>query len=317
MTIQFASPVDDGMHVPSSPDLFFTETLWHAFAVPERNITGAIYPVFRPNQKICSAGVYLWDDSAEADHEILYSHNYWHLPLPETDPGFTLINGLQYEVIEPGRVFRMRYDSPELQLDLTYTGLTLPILNPKNDHLDQPSHITGHLVLNGERIEVDCYEMRDKSWQLRADNKLDFPPEYSNGSYTYGMNADTAFLARTAGSESNFTNMHGGWFLRDGVVARLVSGQREVEREPGRPPSRIRIACTDELGRSFVATGRSFNRYAFRASPGVLAWMSGMAWEIEGARATGEDQEYSTDRSVRSKSATSLWSQPTAVKETA
>ena len=306
-TLNFASPADDGMHMPGSEDLFFTETLWHAFAVPERNITGAIYPVFRPNQNICSCGVYLWDDSAEADHEILYSHNYWHLPLPTTSPGFTLINELTYEVIEPGRVFRMRYDSPELQLDLTYTGLTLPILNPKNDHLDQPSHVTGHLVLHGERIEVDCHEMRDKSWQLRADNKLDFPPEYSNGSYTYGMNADTAFLARTAGSESDFTNMHGGWLLRDGVVAPLVSGNRQVEREPGRPPSRIRLACTDALGRSFTAEGRSFNRYAFRASPGVLAWMSGIAWQVDGANATGEDQEYSTDRSVRGKNGTAAW----------
>ena len=111
--------------------------------------------------------------------------------------------------------------------------------------------------------------------------------------------------------------MHGGWLLRDGVVAPLVSGNRQVEREPGRAPSSIRLACTDALGRSFTAEGRSFNRYAFRASPGVLAWMSGMAWQVDGSDATGEDQEYSTDRSVRGKNGTAAWAGNTTHKETA
>ena len=48
--------VDDDLHSPTNDDPFWTETLWLAFAVPERRITGAIYPVFRTNQGVCSLG---------------------------------------------------------------------------------------------------------------------------------------------------------------------------------------------------------------------------------------------------------------------
>ena len=48
--------VDDHFHPPTSDDPFWTETCWFTFAVPERRLSGQLYPFFRPNQRITSNG---------------------------------------------------------------------------------------------------------------------------------------------------------------------------------------------------------------------------------------------------------------------
>ena len=39
---------DDTLH-PRTDDPWWTETVWFAWMVPERNLLGYFYPVFRPN----------------------------------------------------------------------------------------------------------------------------------------------------------------------------------------------------------------------------------------------------------------------------
>jgi hypothetical protein len=59
------SHADDSFHPPTNDDAFWSETAWFAFSVPERKLAGWTYPFFRPNQGICSAAVFLWDDTGE------------------------------------------------------------------------------------------------------------------------------------------------------------------------------------------------------------------------------------------------------------
>ena len=47
---------DDGFHPPTSDDPFWTETCWFTFAVPERRLSGQLYPFLRPNQGVTSRG---------------------------------------------------------------------------------------------------------------------------------------------------------------------------------------------------------------------------------------------------------------------
>jgi hypothetical protein len=66
--------------------------------------------------------------------------------------------------------------------------------------------------------------MRDRSWQLRADDRS------TQGSYSYGIaSARDAFLAFTLrlGAEDRVV---AGFLLRDGEKADLVAGTRRVER---------------------------------------------------------------------------------------
>jgi hypothetical protein len=297
------TPADDNLHPPESDDVFWTETAWFAFASPERKLTGCIYPMFRTNLKVCSAGVFVWDDSGEADHEILYSHNCPHLPLPEDLRAMRLPNGLSYDVVEPLREYVVRYSSDELKVELRYRGLIEPIMGAKGNHLDQPCHVTGHVALRGEEIAIDCFEMRDKSWEVRSDVNTTLAPELAIGSYCYGINSDSAFLCWTTGTSEDLTTagVRGGWLLRDGTVSRLASGRRIAERMPGRPAHRMVIEATDQLGRSVTASGTTFNNYAMHANPSMLAWVSGIDWEVDGRPASGESQEWSAGSSRASR----------------
>lgn len=208
-----------------------------------------------------------------------------------TGSGNTVTNGaavIELQAAQPDIAF---LGGKGASFDVTYRGLIEPVLTPKADHLDQPCHVTGELILHGETIAVDCYEMRDKSWHVRSDAALKLPAEIANGSYTYAISGATAFLAKTAGADGNCTAAHDGFYWRDGTLARLTAGRRTVTRD-GRRPLSIVVEAIDELGRSFVATGKPFNRYAFRATPAILAWISGVEWTIEDNLLSGEDQQW-------------------------
>ena len=47
---------DDEFHTPTSDDPYWTETCWFTFHIPERRISGQLYPYFSPNQGTCAAG---------------------------------------------------------------------------------------------------------------------------------------------------------------------------------------------------------------------------------------------------------------------
>jgi hypothetical protein len=294
---------DDDFHVPTSDDIFWTETAWFAFAVPDRRLTAFAYPLFRINQKVCSAAVHVWDDSAEVDHEVLYSHNYWHLPLPDSLAHMKLPSGLSYDVIEPLKTYRLQYSCDEVSFDVTFEGTYPAQLSAGSgydgNHIDQPGRVRGSMCLHGETIAVDCYEMRDRSWHVRPDASLKLAAEIAQGSYTYAVSGDETFIAKTAGSDRNRTKITGGWLLRDGVLSPLIEGERIAERPTGRPPRRVRVESVDALGRPLVATGTTVNHFAMRATPAIVGWISGTIWEISGAPLWGEDQEWSAGASPR------------------
>jgi hypothetical protein len=249
------------------------------------------YPLFRINQRVCSSGVYIWDDSAEADHEILYSQNFWHLPLPEDGTRIRLLDSLKYDVLEPLNRYRVRYDRELVKLDLEYEGLCEPILNKAGNHLDQPCKVTGTLELRGETIPIDCYEVRDKTWHVRSDLRM--ASETSEGSYTYAMTPDSTVLALTAGPPTGEHTLLTGWLLRDGEVSLLTSVARKVARKPGRPAHEVEMQGTDALGRTFQLTGQTYNNFALRSAPTLPAWLSGTSFNFDGVPAEGQSQEWS------------------------
>ena len=96
------------------------------------------------------------------------------MPWPEIDGNtITTANGLVIEFVEPGRVARVSYASADGRnsFDVLATGVT-PLLvrghvmPGEEDHHGDPGrvpggseqfmHMTGELVLNGERHAVDC-----------------------------------------------------------------------------------------------------------------------------------------------------------------
>ena len=123
-------PADDEFHPPTSDDPLWTETCWFTFTVPERRLSGQLYPFFRPNQGVTAAGAYFWDDRGDQMWNCRYAKNFWHLPLPDqplTD--IQLPNGIRYRCLEPQQRYAIGYDDPDgddLHVDLTFTAAARP-----------------------------------------------------------------------------------------------------------------------------------------------------------------------------------------------
>jgi hypothetical protein len=290
---------DDELHAPTSADPTWTETCWFTFTVPERRLSGQLYPFFRPNQGVAAGGAYFWDDHGDQVSTCVYAKNFWHLPLPRSTrlSDLSLPNGIRYRCLEPLTRYELRYDDPdggdEIHVALRFVAVTPPHYLGAS-HLDQPGRFEGTLVLHGEEIRVDCYGFRDRSWGPRSQ----FGPGLSgtqagHGGYSYATASERdAFHTITMDFGAGLVSIH-GYLLRDGVWAKLASGRREVlEREKATGyPSRVRVEGRDELGRELVAEGRCLNRLGLHLNPNLFTVNCLTEWRFGGITAFGEDHD--------------------------
>lgn len=319
-------PQDDGFHddVEGADHPWWMETFWTSFNVPERKMGGWFYNQVVKNQGehgICNGGAWVWDDS---DAPSLYEYRESDLAMP---PGprdlrnITLPNGNSIEVLEPLMKYRMTYSDPgKLETDLIFTGIMEPNPHPagcapfwKGRHWDQAMHVAGEIVLNGERIPIDCYSVRDRSWSPRRprdsarandasrgrepQRQADASSEWSdvsrpvrkpfNVGYIFGTaSPQDAFLVYTMlieGEEDrgDFTNT--GYLVRDGVWAHLVEGQRRCLVDPDHGWIwRIEYEGVDALGRRLEVEGEQVSNHG--TATGLFYWK----WN--GAEGWGENQ---------------------------
>jgi hypothetical protein len=164
---------------------------------------------------------------------------------------------------------------------LTATGSTFGSAH----HFDQFGCVTGQLVLHGERIEINCIAMRDRTWGPRPENRP------RKAAYVTGAaDAGHAFLAVT-GAASNEDAIAYGFLLRDGRTVSLASGERTVERDAEHSwVTRVRIAAVDKEGRRFSAVGMPVSRIILNRHT-FIDINSLVRWDIDGAVAWGEDQD--------------------------
>jgi hypothetical protein len=283
-----ADTSDDRFHPPASRDPWWTETCWFSFGDPRSDLSGTFYPLFRRNLGVAALTVAVWDASASEPWRVPYHRAHWHLPWPDGDLDGLALAGLRYETLEPLRRYRVRYrDGDLVEIELRYEGLIAPHeigVQGGHGHLDQPCRFEGHVTLHGVRHDVAGLDMRDRSWQVRADDRS------THGSYSYAIAGERdAFLALAfrMGEEERVV---AGFLLRDGEKADLVGGVRRAERSGAGWPSEVVIEAKDALGRELVARGRTRNRLAHQPSPGLFAWMSFTGWDFAGG-SFGQDQD--------------------------
>jgi len=139
---------DDEFHASTTDDPEWTETCWFTFTVPERGLSGQLYPYFKQNQGVAAGGAFFWDGHHERPETCVYAKQFWHLPLAE-DARLTdirLDNGISYTCLEPQKRWAVRYDDPdggdEIHVDLTFTGVVPPNMLGTS-HVDQAGRYRG------------------------------------------------------------------------------------------------------------------------------------------------------------------------------
>jgi hypothetical protein len=297
-------PADDAFHPPVREPEAWTETSWFAAAVPERGLGVWMYPVFRPALGIMACTIYAWEPGLTEPWELPYWRCWWHMPIPSgiQPTSFELPNGLAYRVREPMTAYEMSYPGTDgLSFELSFEALHPP--HPLGvgggiGHLDQLGRVTGEVVLHGERIEIDCIEMRDRTWGPRRENRQETCLGYSYGASPSG---DFAFHAST-----RLDRHTGEWKLMAGFVLgrgqpRLVTAvKRTVTRDDRGMPVSVDLTITDDQGERLRVTGEVVSLLSHIATP-FFVWVSLVRWRFpDGSQAFGEDQDTWSPGKLRS-----------------
>lgn len=323
--------VDDEKFHPRTDDLWWNESSYITFRVPDRDLVGVLWFYFRPNQKTATGGPMIFDASGSSLNTILHNGWGWHMPMPEGAEmfDFTLANGLSIETLNPQKAYRHTYDGQGCAFDLTFTATCDPHymrldkdkVNPgmadfvhnvaetvTTGHYEHFGRMNGTLEVDGETIEVvDSAVFRDRTWGPRPVTPNMSP---QRGGYSLGMGPDDSafntFAQPTRPWEEDpvdgeVDKIVAGCYVKDGVMATITSGtRRRIAADDGHPLGEI-IDATDELGREVHAEGTVTSYVELPGLWGTLAfWWCGQKWNFDGhTDAQGELQDFMTARHFR------------------
>lgn len=294
MTTDVLTVLDDRLHPPAVDDPWWTETAWFGFSRPERGLCGSIYQIYRSVQGVMATAVYVWAPGHETLHELPYYRTFWHLPIPlDAHPcDNDLPSGLAVSTVTPMADYRLTYhDGDECRFDFEWRSVMpaqpFHVANGMG-HLDQLGRVTGTLTLHGETVEIDCIEMRDRSWTPRRETST-----RTRRGYTYGATHDGSdgfFIATNMEPGAVDDAIVGGWLLHDGAVTPVDGGRRHVTRDDLSRPSAVDLHV-DAGGTERRWHGDVVSRLALPTTP-YFAWMSLTNWTDEaGRRWCGEDHD--------------------------
>jgi hypothetical protein len=291
-------PEDDDFHDEVLTDRWWeTETQWFSWNIPERKMGGWVYSQARPNANLCNGGVWVWDDTGSYAWELPYHVHYSGLrlpPRPERDlRDFRWPTGAHVRVQEPLSRYEIDYaDEGGLQLQLVFDAIMAPNPHPlgvapfqKGIHFDQAGHLTGEMALEGERIAIDCYSVRDRSWGPRPAGPSRKAHDWGVG-YSFGTaSPDEAFLVYSIPSAAEDT-VTCGYLIRNGIYAHILDGSRTVviDADTGFI-THMTIDAVDDAGRSLHAIGNAVSRHWQGRGGDTL-----LHWSWDGAAGWGEDQ---------------------------
>jgi hypothetical protein len=151
--------------------------------------------------------------------------------------------------------------------------------------------VRGTLVLRGESHEVNCWNVRDRSWaKLRPENPLPMPPvSWMTGAFgdDFIFNCN---LMDHAGSSPQASgtfalpverSLNGGWIAREGRITRVVQASKKIERDMSSLlPRRIDLQMKDEEGREFAVHGELLASCPWAVWPNVHSNISLIRWQM-------------------------------------
>lgn len=265
---------DDTLHpefMDKQPHYGLTETQYFGFVIPEHAIHGFLYLWHHPNLGVVSAGplVYQGKKTSSLAAELFDYRLY--MPDKQLNGGlekFTLDNSYSVEMPEHGRTFYLRYDDPQRQnyYDLTYNAVSDPMMWPNNTHFEQVMKVTGELSLRGNKYDIDCYHIRDRSWgEARLEDPMPAPPAI----WATGVFDENFAFNLTAHDDPELNpiwrdkfdlpadkTLKFGWLIVDGEPVTVANAHvLTTYNRNTMIPTNIHMQVTDAKGREFDIHG--------------------------------------------------------------
>jgi hypothetical protein len=307
------------------------ETTWWSFNVPERRIGGWLHAGYHTNRGTATWRVFVWDQSGSDPGRLAYYKIASEVPMPPDADLRDLAfgdGGFSVKMLTPLTDYHVAYGDREAGFDVEFEHRSVhqpqrftpgeaPAMH--NPHLDQLGHISGALTLHGERIPIDCYSVRDRTWGPRGGHHAQSQkPEYVKGAhrvsapggpawrqierergrgriqYIFGHTDErTGFLSFVRpqdGDAAGWSPLNAGWLLKDGVFHRIDKAKSRMRnfRDPNTGWSaHMQVDITDRAGRRMEAEGFAVS-YMCESGSGANALMR---WEYDGKVGWGEDQD--------------------------
>jgi hypothetical protein len=266
----FLHPVAEG--APAST----TETSYFGFNVPERNLNGEVYVWLHPALRVASAGVLIWSGMKRATLAAEWFDYRAYLPWPEGDlDALTLANGLSIRTEKPLERWTCAFADPsrDTELRLHASALMPPAAPARGGHLVQAVRTSGELRLRGERIAIDGFFTRDRSWGApREEAPFAIPPL---GWMAGVFGPDLAF--HVAGFDPSAVRF--GYVFRDGATHAIAHMERRTERAPdGLTPRAIALELDDAGGAHHSIRGEITSCLPWHVWPNVHVHFCQTRW---------------------------------------
>lgn len=287
-------------HTPDDVDHQWAETYWLGFYVPEANLYGWVYLVFRAGSGAVTCDVEIIDRKSPFMYDARYVDIQNHLKIPDRLDAFSLPNGIEFTARSP-REYRLDYvgvDQTELHLDLAGIHEPFDIHDPNIDpmartgaaeaqqhsgfgaayanHFDLTTRVTGTLRLRGEAYSVDCLATQDHSWGPRPERGMK-TMTYMNAHFGLDSVVQTIFdfdPSQPDGSQHEFKH---GYVIQDGELTGLIGATLRVDHQ-GIFPESVTLSAQDQRGgtHDLSATPLAFNQWVpYGICPtghSMLAW---------------------------------------------
>jgi hypothetical protein len=307
-------PEDEFLHaIPPGSGYALTETSYWGFCVPEHDLMAEIYIWFHPVLRTMSAGILIFRGKRSSSLASDFVHHHHFLPMPEDIAHYRIeAIGLEIEVIEPLRKIRMHCKDPEraMSFDVMFSAAMPPIGRPNGKHLVQLMRTIGELDLYGEKIAIDGYFTRDRSWGAeRHETPRDVPPitwmtGNADGELAFHLVAfdDPALGPDWLGHYDQplpGENLMWGFLRRNGRTSSIRAARKLTLREAdGVTPKGFDLEIVDEHGELLHIHGEITARAPWATWQNVVVHYSLTRWEIDGRVAWGDCQDIHYNRFV-------------------
>ncbi|MGQ0465101.1 MAG: DUF7064 domain-containing protein [Sporichthyaceae bacterium] len=297
-------------------DPYTVHTHYFGFTIPEAELGCFVYLRWMPGLNLSQGGASIFrglDNLTLLDVE---HHDYRAtMPWPSVDGGSIRVeNGLEIDVLEPGKLIAVRYTSPDKAVSFAFEQRAVTpllvrghIVPGEEDHhtgaasgSEQFMHCTGTLDLRGETFEIDCMAVRDRSWnQIRREDPggarrtppLGWTPMYFGPDFAVNAvsiepaDTDPTWLGVYDVPEGAPTSFY-SWLVADGEPRTLTTVRRTVfERHPIlHVATRPELEVVDETGVAYRFSGEALAIAPMHSWPNVAFHDSVYRWTDERGR---------------------------------